>query len=233
METKQQDSQQVTSATPTPDAVGNEEGRIDFAGISSVNREMIPPDPWYKRLGWGLADFGLQILLFLAGFILDVLKALVQVVVGIFKILVLVVVSIGKFFRKLHRIFHEVDGYGKASFFAQGVGPFHYGQRVDGVIFFAVEVLFILFMVFNHASNQSTWFQKWQSDFNANNTAADSHKNDFSWSRFSKSGYNQDVVTGVYVESRFDSSMPEFNLDTANVRTEMATIMGLGLSFGS
>jgi len=160
METKQQDSQQVTSATPTPDAVGNEEGRIDFAGISSVNREMIPPDPWYKRLGWGLADFGLQILLFLAGFILDVLKALVQVVVGIFKILVLVVVSIGKFFRKLHRIFHEVDGYGKASFFAQGVGPFHYGQRVDGVIFFAVEVLFILFMVFFGGADIANLFPK-------------------------------------------------------------------------
>jgi hypothetical protein len=127
---------------------GDEAASIDFNGLKTVNNGGFTPDPWYKRLGWGLLDLLIQILLFLAGVILDVLKALVQVVVGFFKGIYKGSLAIGRFFRRWHRIFHEVDGYGKGSFFVQGLGQFHYGQRVDGIIFFSVEVLFILFMVF-------------------------------------------------------------------------------------
>jgi alpha-amylase len=90
----------------------------------------------------------------------------------------------------------------------------------------------IMDMVFNHASSDSTWFKKWQTDFNNNNTASDSCRNDFSWSRLAKDGYSQDMDTGVYVESRFSDSMPEFNLDSTHVRNEMASIMKFWLDKG-
>jgi alpha-amylase len=90
----------------------------------------------------------------------------------------------------------------------------------------------VMDMVFNHASRESSWFKAWQTDFNANKTSADTHKNDFVWSRNAKEGYAQDPVTGVYVESRFSETMPEFNLDTANVRTEMTKIMAYWLDLG-
>jgi arabinogalactan oligomer/maltooligosaccharide transport system permease protein len=121
---------------------------IDFAGLKTLAGENLAPDPWPKRFGWGCLELLIQLGLFLAGIVLDVLKALVQVVVGFFKGIYKGILAIGRFFRRWHRIFHEVDGAGKASFFVQGYGQFSYGQRVDGIIFFAIEVLFILFMVF-------------------------------------------------------------------------------------
>jgi ABC-type sugar transport system permease subunit len=124
-------------------------GSIDFEGLKTLGKsDAIVPDPWPVRFGWGLLELLVQFGLFLAGIVLDILKALIQVVVGFVKGVYHIILAIGRFFRGWHRIFHEVDGAGKASFFFQGVGQFHYGQRVDGIIFFAVEILFVLFMVF-------------------------------------------------------------------------------------
>jgi hypothetical protein len=69
-------------------------------------------------------------------------------VVGFFTGIVKIIFAIGRFFRRWHRIFHEVDGYGRGSFLIQGLEQFKCGQVADGIIFFSVEVLFILFMVF-------------------------------------------------------------------------------------
>jgi alpha-amylase len=90
----------------------------------------------------------------------------------------------------------------------------------------------VMDMVFNHASVQSTWFQEWRDDLNAGKAASSSHSGDFVWSRNSKDGYSQDVETGVYVESRFSDQMPEFNLDSTSVRSEMANIMKFWLDKG-
>jgi len=134
--------------TDAQDADPEESKGIDFAGLKTLSGTSLEPDPWPKRFGWGLLELLIQFGLFLAGIVLDVLKALIQVVVGFFKGIYKGILAIGRFFRRWHRIFHEVDGSGKASFFAQGYGQFTSGQKVDGIIYFVIEVLFILFMVF-------------------------------------------------------------------------------------
>lgn len=90
----------------------------------------------------------------------------------------------------------------------------------------------IMDMVFNHASSQSSWFHQFATDLVSGSTAADSCKDDFVWAREAQTGYSWNEDAGVYVESRFSSSMPEFNLDSTHVRSEMAKIMKFWLDKG-
>jgi alpha-amylase len=90
----------------------------------------------------------------------------------------------------------------------------------------------VMDMVFNHASSKSVWFEKFVSDALAKNSASDSCANDFVWAREAQDGYHYNADLGAYVESRFSDSMPEFNLDSSHVRTEMAKIMNFWLDKG-
>lgn len=75
-------------------------------------------------------------------------------------------------------------------------------------------------LVLNHCSSQNPWFIESYKDYISNNTASDSKANWFNWSNKSLSGYNQ-YAPGVYYESRFSYTMPDFNLDNEAVRTEI------------
>jgi ABC-type sugar transport system permease subunit len=151
METKENEKAQATTSSTAPAVsagLENDVAGIDFKGVRALSNTDFVPEPWYKRLGWGLLEALVSLGLFLLGIILDVIKALVQVVVGLFTGIVKIIFAIGRFFRRWHRIFHEVDGYGRGSFLIQGLEQFKCGQIADGIIFLSVEVLFILFMVF-------------------------------------------------------------------------------------
>ena len=87
----------------------------------------------------------------------------------------------------------------------------------------------IMDMVFNHCSVQSAWFNNW-----ADNIANKESKyyDNFKWSLTPKDGYNYINSVGVYVESRFSETMPEFNLDNPYVREEQENIQKFWLNKG-
>ena len=81
----------------------------------------------------------------------------------------------------------------------------------------------MLDMVFNHCSNKNKYFTDSYEDYKNNNTSETSKANWFNWSETSKDGYNK--YNDLYYESRFSSSMPDFNLDSEGVRKEIDNIM--------
>lgn len=81
----------------------------------------------------------------------------------------------------------------------------------------------MLDMVFNHCSNKNKYFTQSYEDYKNNNTSETSKADWFNWSETSQSGYNK--YNDLYYESRFSSSMPDFNLDSQGVRKELENIM--------
>ncbi len=77
----------------------------------------------------------------------------------------------------------------------------------------------MLDMVLNHCSIKSSYFTQSFADYKNNNTSSDSKKD---WFTYGPSGDN--VYEGVQYESKFDASMPDFNLDSEGVRAEMENI---------
>ena len=78
-------------------------------------------------------------------------------------------------------------------------------------------------MVLNHCSRENRYFLKSYEDYLDNNTSSTSYADWFKWSdKPIGSGYN--IYNGVYYESRFDASMPDFNLDNEAVRNEIENI---------
>jgi len=89
----------------------------------------------------------------------------------------------------------------------------------------------IMDMVFNHCSSQNPWFTEWCKEIH-NGDKTGTYFNDFSWSRTALDGYSFSSAAGVYVESRFSESMPEFNLDSTHVQSELTKIQDFWLDRG-
>ena len=81
----------------------------------------------------------------------------------------------------------------------------------------------MLDMVFNHCSDRHKYFTDSYNDYKNNNTESTSKADWFNWSESSLPGYNK--YNDLYYESRFSSSMPDFNLDSIGVRNEIENIM--------
>ena len=81
----------------------------------------------------------------------------------------------------------------------------------------------MLDMVFNHCSIKNTYFTDSYNDYINGKTGEDSKADWFNWRDTAASGYNK--YNNLYYESRFDSSMPDFNLDSEGVRKEIEKIM--------
>lgn len=92
----------------------------------------------------------------------------------------------------------------------------------------------ILDMVFNHASNQTTYFKEAYQDFDDEMSGivkSDSKANWFNFSLEPKIGYIK--YKDYYVESRFEtSSMCDFNLENEDVIVEMGKILDFWASKG-
>ncbi len=77
----------------------------------------------------------------------------------------------------------------------------------------------MLDMVLNHCSIKNPYFTESFADYKNNNTASDSKKD---WFNYGPGGDH--VYEGVQYESKFDASMPDFNLDSEGVRAEIEKI---------
>ncbi len=134
------------------------ESGIDFSGVDALANSDFVPEPWYTSLGFGILNFLIKIGLFLLGFLLDILKTLWTIISGVFVYTYKAALGLGRFIRKEARIFKEVDIHGKLTFLIQGWGNLKYGQAVDGIVFFLVEVLFVVFMVTMGGTNIANLF---------------------------------------------------------------------------
>lgn len=81
-------------------------------------------------------------------------------------------------------------------------------------------------IVFNHSSTKHPWFIKSYEDYVNNNTSPDSLADWYNWQNSYGTGYSiYSGSNGVYYESRFDYSMPDFNTSNEAVRQEMVNIL--------
>lgn len=87
-------------------------------------------------------------------------------------------------------------------------------------------------MVFNHSSKINQYFLDSIEAEKNEETDEDSKRFWYNWSSNSKTGYNHCSANGKYYESRFDSGMPDFNLDNPYVRDEIKNIMKYYLDLG-
>ena len=81
-------------------------------------------------------------------------------------------------------------------------------------------------MVLNHCSIQNPWFRQSYNDYKNGNTDEDSKADWFNW------GASGSTYGGVSYECRFDSSMPDFNLDSESLRAEIANICKFWINHG-
>lgn len=91
----------------------------------------------------------------------------------------------------------------------------------------------IVDMVFNHSSISHPWYQKAVAALKNGETVGENAKyiNYYNFSETQSTGYNP-VGNGLdlYYESRFDTAMPDLNLDNSAVREEIADIMEFWLT---
>lgn len=90
----------------------------------------------------------------------------------------------------------------------------------------------IIDFVINHCSDENQMFIDSYNDYVNNNTSADSKADWFNWSTSSKSGYNKYKNSNYYYESRFSSTMPDFNLNNEKVRDEIDKITKYWIDLG-
>lgn len=120
---------------------------IDFSQVHELAETSYTVVPWHQRLGEGFLNSLIKLGLFLLGFLMDIVKALWTLISGIFVYLYKGIVWVVKYIRQQIRYFCEMDVWGKLSFLIQGTGPAKCGQIIDGIVFFLVEVAFVIFMV--------------------------------------------------------------------------------------
>ncbi len=89
----------------------------------------------------------------------------------------------------------------------------------------------VLDMVFNHCSLTNKYFQEAIEDYKNNKTGSDSKADWFNFTTSTKpEGYN--TYRGVNYESRFSDTMPDFNLDSEGVRSELENITKFWIDHG-
>ena len=123
-----------------------DEAKIDFEGIRTLNRDSMKPDPFYLRLGRGIVELLLRLLLLIAQVIFDVGKAVLQVVVGVFKYAWLGIKGIGRWFRNKGRMLLETDWLRRLNLILNGIGYAKSKQWGNMVVFLCTEILFIAYM---------------------------------------------------------------------------------------
>lgn len=132
--------------TLAPVETNSGEGNLDFSAAATIGKPAGKPDPWYYRLGMGIGLFFSKIFFFLVSILIDIAKVLWLIV----KTIVLAVFKLGYFIYKLgvkvHRMWHDMDIWGRLSFFVMGLKQLKHKQWLDGFVFLAIELLFIVFM---------------------------------------------------------------------------------------
>ena len=88
----------------------------------------------------------------------------------------------------------------------------------------------MLDMVFNHCSTANPYFRQSYQDYVNANYGGDSKYDWFNWETTSGGGYHK--YGDLYYESRFDASMPDFNLDCQGGRDELENITKFWIDHG-
>ena len=87
----------------------------------------------------------------------------------------------------------------------------------------------IIDLVVNHTSSNHPWFiESWKNRLSGN---SDAYVNWYNWSETPQPGYAT-KVNGLYYEARFVNTMPDLNLNNAEVRQEIVNIMKFWLDRG-
>lgn len=107
-------------------------------------------------------------------------------------------------------------------------------EDFDALVAYAntLHIDIIIDMVLNHSSSSNPWFVQSATDVKNDNNSVDSKKDWYAWSDTGGIGYNYNSTAKKYYESRFDSNMPEFNLDNEDVKTEFTNIFSFWLNKG-
>lgn len=85
-------------------------------------------------------------------------------------------------------------------------------------------------MVLNHSSKEHEWFSSSYEDEYGGRTDSGSKADWYNWSTGAKTGYSR--YKSLYYESRFDSSMPDFNWDSPTFKAEVKKILNYWLDLG-
>lgn len=88
----------------------------------------------------------------------------------------------------------------------------------------------LLDMVFNHCSVYNPLYTQFFNDFRNGNKGG--HGYDFVWSKTAKEGYHFFSELGVYVESRFSETMPEFDLSKPYIIEQQKAVQEFWLDHG-
>ena len=100
----------------------------------------------------------------------------------------------------------------------------------------ARDIHVILDLVVNHTGSAHPWFQAAVSSLQSQEDVAGANASPFLdyyfFTQEAKPGYTQVEGTGWYYESQFSPEMPDLNLGSAAVRTEIENIMGFWLDKG-
>ncbi len=120
-----------------------DEGGLALDSVKGLEKEA-KREPWYVSTGRSFGRFLAKLAVGILGFLFDAIKGVFTIVFGLFFGIYKAIVGVGKAFRTAHRNFYEIDGYGKASYFAMGLSHFKRKLYIDGIIYLAIEIIFIL-----------------------------------------------------------------------------------------
>lgn len=94
------------------------------------------------------------------------------------------------------------------------------------------KINIIIDLVVNHTSSENPWFKEACDYIREHGEPGGKYGNYYNFQKKAESGYTQVSGTNWYYESRFTSTMPDLNLDSEEVRTEIINIMKYWLDMG-
>jgi ABC-type sugar transport system permease subunit len=142
-------SQNDKRETPAPTLSSGEDEEnkgLSLEAATALAGASYEPESFGKRFGSGLVHLLVKVLFFLLGVLIDILKGLWAILRGIFVGLYKGILGIGRLAVKVHRIFYDVDIWGKLTFLINGLGNLVRKQWLDGFVFLGVQLLFNVFM---------------------------------------------------------------------------------------
>lgn len=132
-----------------------EEGKgldLSSSATAALEREF-KPEPWWVSTGRSFGRFCAKLLVALVGFLLDCVKGILTVVGGIFYGIYLLFKTAFLGIRGAVRYFKDEDWAGRLSFLVMGFAHLKHKVWADGVVYLAVEIIFIVWLAISGVSS--------------------------------------------------------------------------------
>ncbi len=130
------------------EALAGEAKAGDYSALAGLGDGEFAPDPWALNAARSIGNVVLKALIWILGFLIDIVLGLVKIVAFVFKAIIGLFAGAYLLVRKLIRIWRDVDWPSRLGFVIQGAGNLKAKQWLDGFVFLAMEIAFVLFMVF-------------------------------------------------------------------------------------